>query len=95
MTEDRPDPEVRLVRLDDQSVTRWKRYRVAVANQPVGFLAEEREWLAHRYGPRRWCAVHNPSGSAWRACWRSEPSSTRQTALEALVEHLATCPAEG
>jgi hypothetical protein len=53
---------VKLQRID--SVTGWARYRVSVDGQLVGAVAEEREWLGHRYGPRRWCATHNPTGVA-------------------------------
>jgi hypothetical protein len=46
--------------------------------------ALQHEWLGHRYGPRRWSAAHNPTGEAFRACWRSEPCRrTRQGAHDA------------
>ncbi len=75
-------------RLDDQEITGWRRYRVLLDDQLVGVVAEWHDWIGHRYGPRRWEATHNPTGEAFRACWRSQPCRTRQGALAALAEHL-------
>jgi hypothetical protein len=61
---------------------------VLVDDQLVGAVAEDHDWLGHRYGPRRWLAAHNPTGEPFVACWRSDACRTRQAALDALVEHL-------
>jgi hypothetical protein len=83
------DHELRLRRLDDQSVTGWHRYRVVdVEGLPVGFVAEHHDWMGWRYGGRRWIATHNSSGADWSASWASGAMSTRREALEALRAHL-------
>jgi hypothetical protein len=77
---------VKLQRID--SVTGWARYRVSVDGQLVGSVAEEREWLGHRYARVAGALPTQPDRGAFGACWRSQPCRTRQGALDARPDHL-------
>lgn len=80
----------RIVQADDRPEwDRWARFEARDgAGGRVGFVVEEREWLGHTYGPATFTAVHNPTGEAWGARWRSEGHATAAEALAALAEHL-------
>lgn len=80
---------VRLVQADDRpGWDQWARFRVVDDAGPVGFVAEDRDWLGHTYGPPTYSAVHNPSGEEFGALWRSDGHPTPAEALAALVDHL-------
>jgi hypothetical protein len=82
-------PTLVLDRIQAQSVTGWARWEVLdAAGQLVGFVAEDREWLGHTYGPAVYEVAHNPTGEAFGALWRSEGHATPQEALAALAAHL-------
>ncbi|MHC1559896.1 hypothetical protein ACR9E3_13145 [Actinomycetospora sp. C-140] len=60
-------------------------YTVNLDSRWVGWVYDERPWLGHTHGGRRWCA-------AWRevddtaARWRGEDYRTRAAALAALLD---------
>lgn len=62
-------------------------YTVEVDGRCVGWVGDERRWLGHTHGDRRWSA-------AWRevddrhARWRTEGHHTRRAAVDALVQHV-------
>ncbi len=69
---------LRLAHIPDQEVPGWKRYRVMLDGEPVGFVVEHRPWRGSGYGGQRWIAAHNPSGGDWTADWASAPVRTRR-----------------
>ncbi len=77
------------VRSTEHRSTTWARWNIVdAAGEPVGLVDEERQWAGSRYGPPTYVAVHNPSGAAWQALWRSEGHATVPAALAALQAHL-------
>src|SRR5947199_3222486 len=78
---------LRLVRLIDER-TPWASWRVLSGEELVGFVAEDRQWLGHTFGPSSYGAVQNPGCVPFGARWKAEGFATPRAGLEALGRHL-------
>jgi hypothetical protein len=62
-------------------------YRVTVAGRWIGWVGDARPWRGWRYGQRHWWACWREEGDT-AARWNSEPLSSRQAAVQALLARL-------
>ena len=62
----------------------WASWRVLSGEELVGFVAEDRQWLGHTFGPSSYGAVQNPGCVPFGARWKAEGFATPRAGLEAL-----------